>query len=92
MHVVAFRGMNDYYLPGVEFEPADPANRLFRKVTAKIVRYDWLCKMGISQPGLLAVVLFKQPPTAGLRADLVRQGFRLVDLPRNPYLETDPLP
>lgn len=92
MQVVAFRGMNDYYLPGVEFEPADPANRLFRKVTAKIARYDWLCKTGISQTGLLAVVLFKQPPTTGLRADLVRQGFRLVDLPRNPYLETDPSP
>jgi len=92
MHVMAIRGINDYYLPGVEFEPIDPANRLFRKVARKIARFDFLCKIGISQPGLLAVVLFKQPPTAGLRADLVRQGFRLVDLPRNPYLEADPLP
>ena len=89
MQVVAFRGINDYYLPGVEFEPADPANRLFRRVAAKIARYDRLCKMGVSQPGLLAVVLFKRPPSAELREALARQGFDVIDLPKNPYLKTD---
>jgi SAM-dependent methyltransferase len=86
MHVVAFRGINDYYLPGVEFEPSDPGNPLFRKVAGKIARYDFLCRLGISQPGLLAVVLFKQAPTAVLRSSFSRQGFDLIDLPRNPYL------
>lgn len=87
MQVLAVRGINDYYLPGVEFEPADPANRLFRKVTAKIARFDLLCKLGINQPGLLAVILFKRSPSAELRVSLGRQGYHLVDLPRNPYLE-----
>jgi len=89
MHVVAFSAINDYYLPGVEFEPSDPGNPLFRKIAGKIRRYDSLCRLGISQPGLLAVVLFKQAPTPGLRASLSRQGFNLVDLPRNPYLNAD---
>jgi len=89
MHVVAFRGINDYYLPGVEFEPSDPTNDLFRRVAGKIARYDLLCKMGISQPALLAVVLFKRPPSAELRENLGRQGFDVVDLPQNPYLKAD---
>lgn len=86
LQTVAFRGINDYYLPGVEFEPAVAGNALFNKVSRKIARYDFLCRLGISQPGLLAVMLFKQPPTDVLRKNLLRQGFSVVDLPRNPYL------
>ena len=87
LQTVAFKGINDYYLPGVEFEPADLSNRLFRRVSGQISRSDLLCRIGISQPGLLAVMLFKQPPAAALRERLGEQGFRLVDLPQNPHLK-----
>ena len=89
MRVLAIRGMNDYYLPGVEFETTEPSNRLFRKVTRKIARFDFLCKLGISQPGLLAVVLFKRSPDDELRSSLEGKGFQILDLPRNPYLNAD---
>ena len=87
LQTVAFKGINDYYLPGVEFERADPANRLFKEVSGKIARFDFLCRIGISQPGLLAVMFFKEPPTNPLKSSLLRQGFNVVDLPRNPSAE-----
>ncbi len=89
LQTVAFKGINDYYLPGVEYEPADPANRLFRKVSGKIARFDLLCRIGINQPGLLGVMFFKQPLTDVLRKDLLKRQFQLVDLPRNPYLKAE---
>jgi ubiquinone/menaquinone biosynthesis C-methylase UbiE len=86
LRTVAFKGVNDYYMPGVEFEPADPASALFRKVSGKISRYDLLCRLGINQPGLLAAILFKDQPTAGLKSALRQHDYHVVDLPENPYL------
>jgi ubiquinone/menaquinone biosynthesis C-methylase UbiE len=87
LRTVAFRGINDYYLPGVEFEPAIAGNALFRRVSRKIARYDLLCRLGISQPGLLAVVLFKRTPSPEIRAAMLQHGYDVRDLPENPYLD-----
>ena len=87
LHTIAFKWINDYYLPGVEFEPAEAGNDLFRKVSRKISRFDLLCRLGISQPGLLAVVFFKEAPPENVRVAHREQGFRVHDLPRNPYLD-----
>lgn len=84
LRTVAFKGVNDYYLPGVEFEPADPASALFRRVSAKIARYDFLCRLGINQPSLLAAIIFKESPSGGVKDVLRRQGYDVADLPENP--------
>jgi len=86
LRTVAFKGVNDYYLPGVEFEPADPASALFRKVSGKIAHYDRLCRLGINQPGLLAAIIFYEAPSGGLKDALRRHGYDVVDLPENPFL------
>jgi len=86
LRTVAFRGVNDYYMRGVEFEPAVEESALFRQVSAKISRYDLLCRLGINQPGLLAAILFKDPPAAGLKSALRKHDYQVVDLPENPYL------
>jgi ubiquinone/menaquinone biosynthesis C-methylase UbiE len=86
LRTVAFKGVNDYYMPGVEFEPAVEGSALFRQVSAKIARYDLLCRLGVSQPGLLAVIIFKSPPSGGVRDALRRHGYDVEDLPENPYL------
>jgi SAM-dependent methyltransferase len=84
---VAFKGVNDYYLSGVEFEPADPATALFRKVSGKIARYDFLCMLGINRPGLLAAIIFKESPAGGVKDELRRHGYDVVDLPINPFMD-----
>lgn len=88
LQTIAFKWINDYYLPGVEFEPAVVGNNMFKKVSGKISRFDFLCRLGISQPGLLAVVFFKDTPSQAVREAHLKQGFRVKDLPHNPYLDS----
>jgi ubiquinone/menaquinone biosynthesis C-methylase UbiE len=87
---VAFAGVNDYYLPGVEFEPAQEASVLFRRVRARIARYDRLCRLGLNQWGLLGALLLKDNPSEPLRSALERQGYDLAALPANPYSKDRP--
>ncbi len=81
---VAFKGINDAYFPRVEFERAEPASAVFRRVRRQIARYDRLCALGINQFGLLGAVILRQAPEPALRAALLRQGFEVVDLPARP--------
>ena len=86
LRTVAFKGVNDYYLPGVEFEPADSGSAMFRKVSRKIACNDLLCRLGINLPSLLGAIIFKESPSESVRDALHRHGYEVVDLPENPYL------
>lgn len=88
LQVVAFKGVNDYYVPGVEFEPANESSALFRKVRSQIARYDWLCNLGISQYGLLGAVILKDANDTRLMDALRRHGYDVVVLPKNPVLSS----
>ncbi len=87
---VAFAGVNDYYLPGVELEPAQESSALFRRVRARIAHYDRLCRLGINQWGLLGALMLKDNPNEALRSALQRHGYELTVLPANPYLKGRP--
>lgn len=87
---VAFGGLNDYYVPGAEFEPAQPGCRIFRRVRMRIARYDLLCRLGINQYGLLAVLMLKQAPSAALVAALRRRGYGVTRLPERPPMAALP--
>ncbi len=78
---VAFKGINDYYESGIEFQPASPDSRVFRRVRARIARYDLLCALGINQPGLLAALILKQIPGPMFSATLAGHGYDVVPLP-----------
>lgn len=82
--MVAFLGINDYYLPGVEFAPADEGNDLFRKIRSRIAQYDRRCRIGIGQYGLLGVVILKDPVDSSLVESLTAFGYDVVTLPRSP--------
>jgi ubiquinone/menaquinone biosynthesis C-methylase UbiE len=78
---VAFRGINDYYRDGIEFEPARAGSAAFREVRSRIARYDLLCRLGINQYGLLAALILRQLPDPGLADALRRHGYDVVRLP-----------
>jgi len=81
---VAFKGLNDAYFPGVEFERAEPVSPVFRKVRDRIARYDRLCALGVNQYGLLGAAILRLSPDAALREALARHGFDVIDLPKRP--------
>lgn len=82
---LAFKGINDSYLYGVEFEKVSENDRLFRKVKFKILVQNLLVRFRISDTVMLAAIIFKQPPSVELTSRLQKDGFELVELPVNPY-------
>lgn len=42
---VAFKGINDYYQPGVEYEKATNNSKLFKKIKRKISLQNWQCRL-----------------------------------------------
>ena len=84
--VIAFKGVNDYYQEGVEFEVASPDSKVFKKVRRIISFYDLLSKLRIVKYRYLCAMMFKNPLSDDLRRRLVAGGYRIVDLPKNPFL------
>ena len=81
---VAFKGFNDAYVPGLEFVPLGSATgRLMRR---KIAFRDALCALGFDHPMLLMACLLQAPLHSDQRDKMVGDGWRVVDLPRNPYI------
>lgn len=89
LRAVAFRGISDYYERGVEYEQADDKNRLFKKVRLIIKLRDALCKFNLLQYGLLVAIIFKHDISHALKIKLESFGYRIIYLPRNPYLSDE---
>jgi ubiquinone/menaquinone biosynthesis C-methylase UbiE len=86
--VVAFKGINDWYIKGVEQESASEKSVLFTEIKAKIRKEDRRSQRGLSlgAPILVAICIFKQTPTMEVRKALINDGYRVIDLPRNPHV------
>ena len=83
---VAFKGLNDAYFPGVEFEKLADNGPTKKKVKALIGLNNLLCKIGIANHSILAAVIFKNTPGKTLQKKLKDSGFKIVHLPKNPYI------
>ena len=84
---VGFYYYNDYYEEGVEFQKAEPGNKVFQRVQKKIARDDRKCRLGLlTYQGIIAI-LFKESPDKTLKEGLEKSGFNIIDLPVNPYLK-----
>ena len=82
---VAFAGMNDCYIEGVETAPAAAGSAIFRQVQRRIRQLDRLCRLKIRQPQMLTAVIFRQMPSEGVLEELKRTGYEIERLPVNPY-------
>lgn len=83
--LLAYSNFNTFWL--ARFDPAQADNRSFAHLVVKtgILVQDILCRMGLMSWGLISLVAFKQDISPSERKELVRNGYRLIDLPRNPY-------
>jgi len=84
---VAFHGINDTYIAGVEHEALADNGPLQAAVKRQIRAADLRCRVGWRQYNLLCAVVFLEPPDSGLRANMSGAGFSVIDLPRNPYAD-----
>jgi SAM-dependent methyltransferase len=83
----AWKGINDFFhsrFAGASLAPLSTGALLTR---LGIAAQDMLCQLRLLNFGLAAVICFKQEPTPQLMISLRREGFTIVDLPRNPYMK-----
>jgi len=83
---VAFKGTNDYYVEGVEYEKATKNSKLFKQVKIVIGLFDLLTKLKLKQSGLLTAIIFKEELQPHLKENLLSDGYEVIVLPENPYL------
>ena len=85
---VAFKGLNDWYLRGVEDETFHPSSKLLNEIQLKINQADRRANRGLSLGAsiLLVACIFKQSPSNSTTDELKKIGFRIINLPRNPYV------
>lgn len=84
--IVAFKEINDAYVTGVEYEKLADKGPLQKKVKMLIYIRNFLAKIGLSNYGLLASIIFKNTPSNDLLQKLDSGGYKIVQLPENPYI------
>jgi ubiquinone/menaquinone biosynthesis C-methylase UbiE len=90
---IAFKGLSDFYIPGVEFEPASYSSLKYLSMRAGVWANDVLTTLRLSKHNVLMSCIFKMEPPVDVRADFRRNGWQFVELPRNPYAgDSLPLP
>lgn len=83
--VVAFKGLNDVYFDGVEFQQANSDSVLFKKIEKAIFDAYAECTNNGKPYNILVSIIFKSQPDEATAGDLRLSGFRVNYLPRNPY-------
>jgi hypothetical protein len=84
--MVAFKGINDAYVSGVEFEKLSLNGPLQKQVKKSISLKNFLVKIGFVDYNLLTAIIFKQEPSKNLLHNLSINGFEIVKLLDNPYI------
>ncbi|HVZ28456.1 MAG TPA: class I SAM-dependent methyltransferase [Rhizomicrobium sp.] len=87
MPQVAFKGLNDYYEPGLEFEPMTSARA--RKVLRIVKCRDLQCRFGFESHQLLMAILLYEAVPKVAREKMESMGWHFVDLPRNPHIRDE---
>lgn len=87
--IIAFKGINDRYFAGVEYEKLSEKGPLQKKVRVLINIANFLCKLGFMDYGILAAIIFKKEPSKELVQQLTKEGYDIIHLPDNPYI-SDP--
>ena len=89
LEAVAFKGLNDHYIEGCEFEPADPTrSKVFEEIQKNVNSKDRACLNGEALPDLYMYIIFKDNKLfAEKRQSLEAFGWTIVETCGNPYIE-----
>lgn len=83
--VMAYKTANDFYHPRFGARQASGLNVGVIITRLGIWVQDMLSAVGLLGAALGCLVLFKSAPSREIRSRLQQRGFRIVDLPRNPF-------
>ena len=84
---VAFKQINPhFYSEKTANLKASNTEKGFRKIKFRKNIADWLVKLTIIPGQVLSTIVFKEFPDAELTHTLEKSGYRIVTIPKNPYL------
>lgn len=85
--VVAFKGINpNFYHEGIESVKTKMSDTRFLKIRLKKGILDFLVKLRLIPSQVLCVMVFKSRPETSTLMSLIKAGYKIVDIPPNPYL------
>jgi SAM-dependent methyltransferase len=84
---LACKGYSDYYEPVLDAQDGSEGSEASATIQSILEYADRKCAMLEADYELIAFIILKRPPLTGLRSLFSANGFRIVDLPRNPVLE-----
>jgi SAM-dependent methyltransferase len=85
--LVAFKNINpNFYFKGADNIKSDYWNRTFLTIKIKKNLLDLLVRLKVLPGQVLSTIIFKQIPNEQIMNQLKTDGYRLVNIPKNPYL------
>lgn len=84
--MIAFKGVSDYYVKGVGHEKPVKGNKLFIQVKTVIFFKNLLVNLKLKQHSLLVALIYNEMPSSTIKENLSKDGYKIIDLPGNPYL------
>lgn len=86
---VAFKFANDFYMRQIATKKrSEKIWMALQKLAIKV--QDVLCRLRVMNYGLVIVIVPKKKFDDNLRRTLAEEGFKIADLPRNPYFSEAP--
>ena len=83
---IAFKGLNDHYIQGFEFEPADEEkSEIFRNIVTAVRDADKACASGLSDYTMLMCGIFKREMSEAAKMNFMNNGWEIKTLRKNPY-------
>jgi ubiquinone/menaquinone biosynthesis C-methylase UbiE len=83
---IFFKGINDFYMQGCEYEKMSAHGHLQKKIYRRIMLDNMRCKLGLRDYGLLFTLILKEKPSEEFIQSLLKERYEIVHLPANPYL------
>lgn len=85
--MVAFKKINpNFYFSGAEALEANMKNKKFRSIYLKKSFLDVLLKLKIIPGQVLSAIVFKEVPDEKQLTALKNDGYKIVNIPKNPYI------
>ncbi len=84
---IAFKGLNDHYIKGVEHEKVSAKSHLLRQTAQCIESLDEACRLGQRDYLMLTTIFFIEKPSQAVADNLRRADFSLIELKSNPFLD-----
>jgi SAM-dependent methyltransferase len=84
--IVASKSLSDTYITGCEFQPASWRSPYYRRIRLRCALQDALAALSLHYRPVLMAVIFKQQPAPAVLGALSSRRWKVVALPRNPYV------